>query len=633
MTTSLSRRFNSALGSVLSAVCLLGICGAPHTHAGTNDYLSPTALVATKGGQSLFVACFTGHRVLRVDTATRTVGTSIPLPGAPSGLVLSADETRLFVTCAAPQSQVCVVDLAEGRIAATLPAGHSATAPVLSPDGSKLYVCNRFNDDVGVYDLPTRKELGRIKVRREPVAAAITVDGRFLLVANLLHDGPADARHVAAVVSVIDTAEGRVTKELVLPSGSSGLNDLRVSPDGRYAVVSHILARFHLPTTQLDRGWMNTNAETLIDLARMEIVNTVLLDSVDRGAANPWGVAWTADGATLVVAHAGTHEISAIDFAGLVDRLTKLPTKPAEIPEGGAGYSSSSRSSTDVPNDLAFLVGIRQRMALPAGERGPRAVTVVGTKAYVANYFSDTIAVVDLAASPARWESIPLGPKAEMSEVRKGEMYFHDAGICFQGWQSCASCHPGDARVDALNWDLLNDGMGNPKNNKSLLLSHRTPPAMSMGVRETAETAVRAGIRHILFTQQPEEIPRAMDEYLKALQPVPSPHLVDGGLSPAVRRGQQLFVRADCATCHPSGLFTDLQPYDVGTRNPMDRSKDELDTPTLIELWRTGPYLHDGSAATVREVLTTRNPQDRHGKTSGLSKEELDDLCAYLLSL
>ncbi len=44
-----------------------------------------------------------------------------------------------------------------------------------------------------------------------------------------------------------------------------------------------------------------------------------------------------------------------------------------------------------------------------------------------------------------------------MTQERKGEFYFHDAGICYQGWQSCASCHPGEGRSDALNWDLLND--------------------------------------------------------------------------------------------------------------------------------------------------------------------------------
>ena len=93
--------------------------------------------------------------------------------------------------------------------------------------------------------------------------------------------------------------------------------------------------------------------------------------------------------------------------------------------------------------------------------------------------------------------------------------------------------------MDGFNWDLLNDGIGNPKNTKSLLLAYKTPPVMSLGVRTNAEAAVRAGLAHILFTQQPEEVPAAIYEYLKSLKPVPSPHLVHGKLSKAARRGQK----------------------------------------------------------------------------------------------
>ncbi len=55
--------------------------------------------------------------------------------------------------------------------------------------------------------------------------------------------------------------------------------------------------------------------------------------------------------------------------------------------------------------------------------------------------------------------------------------------------------------------------------------------------------------------------------------------------------------------------------------------------PTLVELWRTAPYLHDGSAATLRDVLTTANQDDQHGKTSHLTADQLVDLAEYLLSL
>jgi hypothetical protein len=58
-----------------------------------------------------------------------------------------------------------------------------------------------------------------------------------------------------------------------------------------------------------------------------------------------------------------------------------------------------------------------------------------------------------------------------------------------------------------------------------------------------------------------------------------------------------------------------------------------IDTPTLNGVWETPPYLHDGSAATLRDVLTTANAEDRHAFTSGLSEQELGQLVSYVQQL
>ena len=92
-------------------------------------------------------------------------------------------------------------------------------------------------------------------------------------------------------------------------------------------------------------------------------------------------------------------------------------------------------------------------------------------------------------------------------------------------------------------------------------------------------------------------------------------------------------ARVGCAECHPPALYTDLKAHDVGTQTRGDKPSDKFDTPTLVECWRTAPYLHDGSAATMREVLTTANRNDRHGKTSHLTDRQIEDLVAFLLSL
>jgi DNA-binding beta-propeller fold protein YncE len=560
------------------------------------------------------------------------------------------------------------MDAASGKVLKTLAAGHTALSPVCSADGKTLFVCNRFNDSVSVFDLRQDREECRVPVAREPVSAALTRDGRFLLVANHLPRGRSDVRYVAATVSVVETASRKVVKNLRLPNGSINLRQICVSPDGKYACVAQTVGRFQVPVTQLARGWVNTSAVTLIDLDSLEVVNSVLLDDVDRGAANPWAVGWSGDGRWLCVTHSGTHELSIVDLPALLAKLAALPAAPP--PASVRDNYTSSRSKQDVSDDLSFVYGLRRRVRLNA--QGPRALVVVGNRAFVAGYFSNSLDVVDLpnnlsaaenpltpALSPSdggrvpfrageggrgtnreravQWSphSVALGPERKMTTLRLGEMYFNDATICFQGWQSCASCHDDDARVDGLNWDLLNDGIGNPKDTKSLVLSYQTPPVMSLGVRATAEIAVRSGIHNSLATALPEEVAAAIDEWLKSLKPAPSPHLVNGRFSESARRGEKVFKGTDtgCSNCHDGELFTDLHSYNVGTQNAFDKEDKEFDTPTLRELWRTGPYLHDGSAATMRDVLTTRNPKDEHGKTSQLSAQEIEDLAEYLLSL
>ena len=551
-------------------------------------WCSPDALVASRDGQILYIGCATAHRVEVLDLKQHTVVRGIAMPGPVTGLRLSPDEKRLYATCAAPRSTVQVVNLDRHTIAAAIRVGHTAAAPVLDPTCKLLYVCNRFNNDVSVVDLVAHKELLRIPTAREPADAALS--GSVLLVANALPAGRADTGDIGAEVTLIDTTARAAVAHIRLPNGSTSLRGIRAAPGGAIAAVTHTLGRYNVPTTQIDRGWVQTNALSLIDVPGRKLAGTILLDDLDSGAANPWAVDWTGDGRYLCVTHAGTHELSVIDAA---------------------------RMAHNAPDNLSSLLGLRKRIKL-AGN-GPRAMAIAGHRAYVASYFSDTVETVDLETGAV--ETVATLSQAPMTKARQGEMLFNDGTLSFQGWLSCVSCHTPDARADGLNWDLLNDGIGNPKNAKSLLLAHRTPPAMSEGVRDSAETAVRAGIRHILFAERPEAEAQAIDEFLKSLQPVPSPYRMS-------RRGRQLFfdARVGCATCHPPGLFTNLKSYDVGTGG-------RFDTPTLVESWRTAPYLHDGSAATMRDVLTGSNRGGRHGKTAHLTPQEIDDLVAYVLSL
>lgn len=587
---------------------------------------SPLFLIADASGENIYIADQTGSRIIQLDIKTQKVVRRISHSSRPNGLALDKDSHGIYATGDADAGGVFHLDASSGVVLKMLPAGHSPIAPVLSSDGSTLYVCHRFTGDLSVIDLKTGKERKRIALGREPVAAALAPDGAILAVANLHGNDSSDGANFASTVHLIDTNTNEIIEAVRLPPGGIGARGICFTPDGRYVLVTHVLARNHVPATQLASGWLNTHSLSILDVGRRELVGTVLLDDAGRGAAGPWGVACTADGRQVCVALAGTHELCIIDLPGTLERLREFhQTHPAT-----AEISDDPYARVETPyTDLTFLRGLKRRFPLQG--KGPRHLVIVGDRAYVGMYFSGTVEVVDLTGATNDSQAIALVPEVPPSRTRRGEQLFNDASIAFQGWQSCNSCHP-DGRSDGLNWDLTNDGVGNAKNAKSLLFADKTPPLTLAGIFDSLDECVRFELKTILFTRIPDEDAAAIVDYLASLRPVPSPHLEGGHPSASAVRGKVVFDKARCHTCHDGEYFTNFQKKNVGT-NVLGDQRKTFDIPGLDEIWRTAPYLHDGRAATLHDVVTRFNPTDRHGKTSHLSDEEIADLVAYVLSL
>ena len=83
------------------------------------DFLGPSALVAARDGNRLYVAAEDAARILVLDLPSGQLSACFPLPGKPTGLVLSPDDSKLYVTCAAEESEVVIIDTASGRTKAT----------------------------------------------------------------------------------------------------------------------------------------------------------------------------------------------------------------------------------------------------------------------------------------------------------------------------------------------------------------------------------------------------------------------------------------------------------------------------------------------------------------------------------
>jgi len=87
-----------------------------------------------------------------------------------------------------------------------------------------------------------------------------------------------------------------------------------------------------------------------------------------------------------------------------------------------------------------------------------------------------------------------------------------------------------------------------------------------------------------------------------------------------------------CATCHFPPLFTDRQRHNIGTKLALDRES-EFDTPHLNNIYDSAPYLHNGIAETLEEIWTRYNPDDQHGVTNDMTKDQLNDLIEYIKTL
>ena len=564
------------------------------------NVLRTSAISFSDNGKLIFMAHHNTKNVVMYDRKSMKLLKEWTFNEPPTGLVVK--NNKLYVTSTFSNGYVTCFDLGTEEMDWKIKVGMGAISPIINKDATKLYVSNQFKNTVSEIDLLTKTVSREVKLLREPRGIVLSKDEKNLYVANFLPIQKANEEIVTAKLSVVSTRTFKVLKHISLTNGSNALRDICISPLGDYIFVSHNLGRFQVATSQLQQGWMNTSAISVISTKDNNLLGSFLVDEPEAGAAGVWGIA--CDDKNLVVSQSGTHDLSVINYKMLIQRLNQTEDK------------------STLSYNLRFLNGIRDRFKIKGN--GPRSLIMDENEILIPTYFSDTLSIVKRSDLSVLAISYNSNFKENISQ--KGEKYFNDASYCFQGWQSCNGCHPGNARTDGMNWDLLNDGIGNPKNCKSLVYSHQTPPTMISGIRPDAETAVRAGFRHIQFAEVAPEMTEGVDEYLKSLKPLPSPYLVDGKLTDNAKKGKKVFENSGCVYCHKGSFFTDMRMHKIGE---IEFEKG-WDTPTLKEVWRTAPYLHDGSAESVDELLREK----KHGTSSHrLNRKELKFLIEYVNSL
>jgi YVTN family beta-propeller protein len=615
----------------------------------------PTAssiLALRPGGQELWVVNpdAASVSVLNVTTNGLNKQAEISVGALPRTLAFSPDGARVYVAVQ-ERNELWVIDANSRAVLRRIAVGHQPFGVAVSQNDGTILVSNQGSDSVSVIR-PDGIVTRIIPVWNSPRAVAIAADGSFAFISHFI------SRGVDGKLSRLDLRSNAapVTASLVEDVGpdttSSGrgvpniLSALAVHPAGRFVWFGGLKAN-------TGRG-MFVNGEALtpentlrgffgkVDVmsATEEIERRIDANDTDSVSA----IAFSPNGRFAYVAHQGAGTLSTYDLSA------------ASLIQPGDGNTVTFSSRIDVSH-------------APQGI----AVSPNGTRAYVANFLSRNVMVLSLTnpAAPALIATVSVTAETLPARIANGKRLFYrskEPQHSRANYISCVSCHPDGGGHDGRTWDFTDRGEG-LRNTTDLRARGGTahgPVHWSANfdeIQDFENDIVNAfGGTGLAQDGQPpnpslgaHNAGRSVDlddlaAYVSFLTNAPpSPYRKqDGTLSEAALRGKTLFNNPalQCASCHITPRFTDsvltnvadYVSHDVGTLTPASGQRlgamlPGIDTPSLLGAWDSAPYLHDGSAATLLDVLTTRNTNDQHGVTSTLTTNQLSDLIAYLQSI
>jgi YVTN family beta-propeller protein len=569
-------------------------------------------------GRLLACANRDGGTVSIIDLTTLRRTGEVPVGKHPEGLSFIGASRQLAVAVY-DDDRVVFVDADSLQVTGAVDVFDEPYGVVSAPEGDWLYVTLDYPGRVVEIDPAARRIVRELDVGRHLRGAALSpAEGRLLV-----------TEYYTGVVKAVDLASGSVADEWIGLSTDNLARQIALHPARAKAYLPHIRSKITAVhgdgsifpyVTVLDTHPSAAGEDAAAAEPRRR--KRIPMDSFvgARVTSNPWEVAVSPDGQTFFVLFSGTNDMFVCDVLD------------------------------DNYREIAFRTGVQLGS-------NPRAVRVApdGETVYVYNALDFEIVAYETddmrrVGAVATCESPPLDEKTLL-----GKRLFYTAlqPMASRRWIACSSCHP-DSQSDGRTWHNP-EGLRNTQALLGLAWTHPVHWSADRDEVQDFEHTIRGPLmqgRGLLRGTLDKELGAplrgrsaeldALAAYSNSHEFVLSPH-AKGGLSAAAERGRQLFFSREtrCADCHGGPFYADSRPdreikrHDVGTGRADTGEKlgYAYDTPTLLGVYRTAPYLHDGSAATLAEVLTTQNPEDRHGVTSHLTSDQVADLVEFLKAL
>jgi YVTN family beta-propeller protein len=603
-----------------SAMRTKGVSGSVEPES---EYLSPSEMAFSVDGNSLYIVCERSNELLILDTASNKVTARVPVGRFPRNLALSPDGKQIFVVNSW-EDTVSVIDLATQTVVRTIPTGAEPWSVIFNHNGSTIYVGNRLSNDISVIDVASGTEKKRLAGGRGASYLVLSPDGTRIYGTHIYPKLGAHRAPNQSEITVIDTATESVIDRMPVP-GVAGMFHIASSTDGGLYVSPGMRPKNLVPLAHVEHGWVIANELTIFGSDVGGVVQ-VPIDEMERYSSMPFSVAMLPDKSRFYISTAGANAVLVIDAARLLE------------------FAHAQKKSA--VNDLSASANyVEARIPVGNNPRG-LALSRDAVHLYVANRLDDTLMIIDTHTNKVV-STIGLGSTKQVTPLRRGEQVFFTAKYGFQGQFGCSNCHI-DATFDGLQWDLEPDGFGVDIVDNRLLEDVRdTEPYKWNGGNPNLPTECGPRTEKYFFRSQIYSDRELTDLTLFVRNMGRRPNRnrpANGLLTPQQERGKELFERvkdkrgnqmpptSQCAYCHSGPKYTSQKSFDVDTGKWTDRSP-IFDTPQLVNVAMTAPYLHDGSAQTLEEIWTVFNPHDKHGVTNDLTKDELNDLIEYLRTL
>jgi YVTN family beta-propeller protein len=600
-----------------------------------------SSIVVDNAGRKVWVVNSDNDNVAAINADNLTVVHNVAVGKRPTGVAVDGN-SQVWVTCR-EEDKVYILNKSTGALVSTLSLARGAqpTGIVFTPDGTTGYIAEYGTGKVTRVSAASRSVTGSLSVGPTPTALAITGDGTKLLVSRFISgNGGGSVYQVnlgtftagtTITLAVDNTTTDTEVAGRGLPNYVAGL---ALSPNS--AQAWYVAKKDNILRGLARDGATPTFETTVRFLAAPINVSTGAEITASRkdidNHAQPSAITFSPQGNHLFLTEQGNNRLLVLNPAN-GQEIARVDVGKA--PQGVAVDPTTNRVFTE--NFMSRSVTVYNASAMLT-----QGATTLGSPTTLS-----IVATEKLSAT-----------------VLKGKQLFYEAAdprIGKDGYISCASCHL-DGREDGRNWDFTHRGEG-VRNTIALrgragtgqgrvhwsanfdevqdfendIRSHfagtglMSNAAFNTGTRSNPLGDPKAGASADLD---------ALAAYLQSLDTFdPSPFRNgDGTLTADGAAGKVLFQNLGCGSCHSGASFTNSASgllHDVGTIKTASGKRSNgtllgLDVPTLRDVWQTAPYLHDGSAATLKDVLTTGNSNGRHGATATLTTAQVDQLVAYL---